>query len=223
MTQPVEKLLQEGGVSYFGSMTASVSHEIKNCLAIMNENTGLMTDLILLSQKRPPLDLERIQGITERITGQIFRADNILKNLNLFSHSMDKAVQPVDLSEAIQLATALGKRICENRRVTILHQPPENPIKVTVPFFFLLNLIWTVLEGAVEILPPGAVLDMTCIEKRGGAGILFSSEAPFGTGVETAMASLTGRHLLTLISAEVAIDSNNQRLELILRPSPAYA
>ncbi len=29
MTRPVEKLIQEGGVSYFGAMTASVSHEIK--------------------------------------------------------------------------------------------------------------------------------------------------------------------------------------------------
>lgn len=184
MTQPVETLIEEGGVRYFGAMTASVSHEIKNCLAIMNENAGLMTDLILLSQQRPPLDTDRIQAITERITGQIRRADAIIKNLNLFSHSMDKAVQPVDLSEAVQLALALGTRICGNRRVTVQHIPPENPIQVTAPFFFLLYLIWTVLEGAVETLPPGSVLDLTPCEKEGRPGISFLPRRPSGKGLK---------------------------------------
>ena len=223
MTQPVEKLIQEGGISYFGAMTASVSHEIKNCLAIMNENAGLMTDLILLSQQRPPLDLDRIQTITERITGQIRRADTILKNLNLFSHSMDKAVQPVDLDQAIQLATALGKRICENRRVTVQYTPLEKKLGINAPFFFVLYLIWTLVDGALKTLPPGSGLEITPIEKQGQPGVLFSSEAPFGTGVKEAMSTSTGQHLLTLVPAQVDLDSNAKRLEFIFRSSPADA
>ncbi len=189
----------------------------------MNENAGLMTDLILLSQKRPPLDTERIQSITERITGQIKRADTILKNLNVFSHSMDKAVQPVDLCEAIGLAAELGRRICENRRVTVHTPDLENPVGITAPFFFVLYLIWMIVEHAVHALPSGSILDITVIEKQGCPTILFSSEAPFGSQVEQALADSTAQHLLALTTAKVAVDSNIQCVELYFRSSPADA
>ena len=39
----------ETGLQFFGKMTASISHEIKNVLAIINENAGLLEDLALLS------------------------------------------------------------------------------------------------------------------------------------------------------------------------------
>jgi len=221
MTQSVEKLIQEGGVGYFGAMTASVSHEIKNCLAIMNENAGLMTDLILLSQQRPPLDLERIQSITERITGQIHRADTILKNLNVFSHSMDKPVQPVDLSQAVQLAASLGRRISENRRITVQHQPPEKPVEVTAPFFFLLYLIWTILEGALDAMPSGSTLDITCSEKKGLPVISLFSKAVIKPGIEKAMTLTASQHLLTLIPVEVAVDSTTTELIFGL-PRPTH-
>ena len=32
------------GLQFFGKMSASISHEIKNVLAIINENTGLIED-----------------------------------------------------------------------------------------------------------------------------------------------------------------------------------
>ena len=36
-----------GGIQFFGKMAASISHEIKNVLAIINENAGLLEDICL--------------------------------------------------------------------------------------------------------------------------------------------------------------------------------
>lgn len=211
----VEQILTDGGVRYFGAMTASVSHDIKNCLAIMNENVGLMGDLIALSRQRPPLDTERIEAIVQRITRQIRRADDIIKNMNQFSHSMDRAVQSVDLSVAIDLACAVGTRICANGKIDLRHQPPEKPLQVTAPFFFMLQLIWTLMEGAMDALPPGASLDITPVEKEGRPAISFFSEHPIGQGIEKALGACPGPNLLTIIPAEVVIDGENQRVDLI--------
>ena len=38
--------VQDGGLFFFGKMSASISHELKNVLAIINENAGLAEDLM---------------------------------------------------------------------------------------------------------------------------------------------------------------------------------
>jgi hypothetical protein len=38
------EIVAETGLQFFGKMTASISHEIKNVLAIINENAGLLED-----------------------------------------------------------------------------------------------------------------------------------------------------------------------------------
>ncbi len=42
---------QLDGLRFFGMINASISHEIKNVLAIISESAGLMEDLLLLAQK----------------------------------------------------------------------------------------------------------------------------------------------------------------------------
>ena len=48
---PIMDSKEEAGLRFFGMMTASVSHEIKNVLAIINENAGLMSDLTQMMMK----------------------------------------------------------------------------------------------------------------------------------------------------------------------------
>lgn len=43
------------GPAYFGKMAAAMSHELKNCLAIMNENNGLVQDFTHLARSGRPL------------------------------------------------------------------------------------------------------------------------------------------------------------------------
>ena len=44
------------GLRFFGKITASVTHEIKNALATINENAGLMTDYIEMAARGRPLE-----------------------------------------------------------------------------------------------------------------------------------------------------------------------
>ena len=41
----------EMGLQFFGRMSASISHEIKNVLAIINENAGLLEDFSLMADR----------------------------------------------------------------------------------------------------------------------------------------------------------------------------
>jgi len=77
------------GVRFFGRMSASISHEIKNVLAIINENAGLLDDFALMAEKGMPLDPRRLGKVAESLMKQVRRADAIVRNMNKFAHSVD--------------------------------------------------------------------------------------------------------------------------------------
>ena len=52
---------------FFGKMNASISHELRNALAVINENAGLIKDLMIMTEKGHPLDKAGAYGIQEWI------------------------------------------------------------------------------------------------------------------------------------------------------------
>ncbi len=70
---------------------------MKNSLAILPENTGLLEDLALMTEKGQPLATARLTTLAGRIKKQIKRADGIVMKMNRFAHSIDEAYMRVDL------------------------------------------------------------------------------------------------------------------------------
>jgi C4-dicarboxylate-specific signal transduction histidine kinase len=104
------ELIGRTGLAFFGKMTASISHEIKNVLAIINENAGLLEDITLMAERGIPINLDRLKTQAERIKNQIRRADVIVKNMNRFAHSVDESLMSVDLAELLEFLAALSRR-----------------------------------------------------------------------------------------------------------------
>ena len=119
----------ESGLQFYGKITASVSHEIKNVLAIINENAGLLEDFTFMADRGKPLDPARMKMIAAAVKKQIGRADGIIKNMNLFAHSVDQTITTVDLNETLELIIALTARFAAMRGVQVDLQSPENPVK----------------------------------------------------------------------------------------------
>ena len=101
-------VLAEGGIRFFGRMSAGATHEIKNTLAIINESAGLLNDLSMVAEKGHPLSLTRINNISYVVTRQVQRADLVLKKLNRFSHSVDLSTEVVDLEKTVNFILDLA-------------------------------------------------------------------------------------------------------------------
>jgi len=208
----VQEIINQYGPAYFGRMGASISHDIKNCLAIMNENAGLMSDHLMMAQKGVPPDIERFSGIVRRIEKQIARADDIVKSLNTFSHSVDKPAQQIDLDEAVALCLGLGGRIIANKGIQVNHTRAADKLFLNGSFFFLLSLIWSILENATENLASGAVLNISSGEDENQQACLsFQCTQPF--------ASNFGRqascHTLNLFRANIELKDQHTRADLV--------
>ncbi len=134
-------------LQFFGKMSASATHEIKNDLSIINESAGLLQDLILMSENGHALSNERLIDISKKIESRVRKADRILKRLNRFSHVPDEPVRQVDLESLIRFMLDLTSRLVEMQGARFNVVSPRSPAQVTTHLFFLQTLIWRSIEA----------------------------------------------------------------------------
>lgn len=159
MTEPITHAAAEG-LRFFGRMSAAISHDLKNTLSIMNESAGLLEDLALMAQEGRPLDPQRVQQLGAGIKRQIRRNDAIVRNMNRFAHSVDDPFKEIGLADSLEMLLAICRRLTEARGVVVSVLPcgPEAAI-ITRPFYFH-QMIWLLLEWAMEYAGPGKRLGL---------------------------------------------------------------
>lgn len=152
MTDNHEVLAIEG-VRFFGELCASVSHEIKNVLAIINENAGLLQDMIEMHEKGIPLAPERLSRLAHSIARQVTRGDGVVRGMNRFAHSADDAAEQIDVGQLVQFMTQLAGRLINMKGQAPRIETPDDPVTVSTNRFFLENLVWNCLCRAMDACP----------------------------------------------------------------------
>ncbi len=167
MEKKVEELSRVREIGFMGKVTASLSHEIKNTLAIINESVGLMGDLL---RKDAPDDwppYSRLTNLMGSIEEQVQRSAAIVKRLNQFAHSMDKSLAELDLNETVRQTVILAQRFATLRRVNLETQLESKPLHLLSDPFRLLYVIFGFIERAINCSPKEA--EVTVKTERSGA------------------------------------------------------
>jgi signal transduction histidine kinase len=126
-------------LKFFGRVNASISHELKNILAIISETTGFLDDLVKLAHQDGKFDLQILENSTKSIAEEIQRGFHTIRQMNNFAHSVDENEKELDAAESIQLAVNLTRFLSTAKPVVI--QEAEQPVHVTVnPFLFVILL-----------------------------------------------------------------------------------
>jgi len=215
MDKDWEKLGQEG-LAFFGRMSASISHEIKNVLAVINENAGLVDDLALLAERGAELDPERLRRAAAAVQKQIRRGDGIIKNMNAFAHSVDEPVRQVNLDELAGLMVALSQRFAARKVVTLDAGEPSGA-SVTVNPFLLENLLHLCIAFALESAGAQKSLAVSTEKRADGAAVVFSGIAePCGEFPDE-----IARGVACAIDARLEFDKTEKKLTIALPSKPA--
>jgi signal transduction histidine kinase len=133
---------------FFGRVVASLSHELKNALAVLNENAGLAGDLIEMAEELGrPLNTERLTAVVKRLKANVKTTDEIAGSLNRFGHVVDVLEGPVDLDEVVLLALRLYRRHAD--RLGAKLEPSLEPVSLRGPGTRLewLMAMFAVLDG----------------------------------------------------------------------------
>ena len=138
------------GLRFFGRMNASISHEIRNCLAVINENAGLIKDLLFMAAKGQPLDTERVSGRVDKVLEQVRRTDSIIDNMNRFAHSIDDDFLKINGAEYLEFVVKLSERFAGMKGIDLKVEPPVKRIELVTFPFFLENILFLCIERALN-------------------------------------------------------------------------
>lgn len=211
------EVADDEGILFFGQVSASISHEIKNVLAIINENAGLLEDFSLMAEQGIPLDPTRLRPLSGKIKKQVQRANEIVKHMNQLAHSSDRPAQETDLGETFVLMCALAERIATMQGVSLQPIIPKPPIKVVTTPFRLNHLIWRCLEYAIQKAGKGRTIDLMLAEQADGVRIIFQPiEELDGSVNERLLHSGTVQALLDNLGAALTADTVKKELNLEL-------
>jgi len=209
-------VIGETGLRFFGKMSASISHEIKNVLAIINENAGLLEDLTLMADKGVAIDPERLKTMAGMLSKQVQRADGIMKNMNKLAHSIDESVMSVDLGEILGLVLSLSGRFASRRGVALSLEPTAVPVTVTTNPFFMENLIWRCLDFAMDAASKGKTVGLISEELENGARIRFTGLQGIAESMSNRFPGEREKALQSLLKAEIDADTEAGELVVVL-------
>ena len=209
-------MIGETGLHFFGKMSATNCHDIKNALAIINENIGLLQDFILMSEKGMAIDPGRLKTLAEKVVKQVWRADGFVKNMSRFAHSIDEPVVNVDLNEILELVKMLSSRFVSMRGVTLKPEPSTNPMMVTTNPFLLENLVWLCLDFAMEVAGSGKTVGIITEETKDCARIRFTHIEGLKEASTDTFPTEQANALLEALKGELTLDTGIGELVLTL-------
>ena len=206
------EIIAQSGLQFFGKIAASISHEIKNVLAIINENAGLLEDLTLMAERGMAIDPQRLKALSRTLMKQIKRADAIVKNMNRFAHSADASLQTIDLNDVIELLAALSNRIAVMRGITLNPQLNENPVTLKTSPFLLMNLLWLCLDFAMGAAGDDKVVELVTQKADANIQIRFKRIDCLAEAALQLFPAEREKRLLELLKAELEVSSENREI-----------
>ncbi|MEJ2658366.1 MAG: hypothetical protein P8012_14420 [Desulfobacterales bacterium] len=122
--------LKRKEVAFFGRITAGITHEIKNVLAIIQESSGLMEDILDITEDGAFPHKDKFIKSLNRIHGQIQRGIDITSCLNRFAHSPDRSPVNLDLNDITEQMVLLVSRFARLKNVVLESNPSDPPIVI---------------------------------------------------------------------------------------------
>lgn len=208
----------ETGLQFFGKMMASISHEIKNVLAIINENAGLLEDLSSMAGRGAAIEPQRLTKMSQAVKKQVCRADTIVKNMNRLAHSIDETEKTIDLNDMLELLVALSNRFASMRGVALqLKLAPDAAKLLTAPFL-LLNLLWLCLNFAMDAAGDDKQVELIPQKTDDGIEVYFKGLGGLTGATVKPFPAESEKRLCELLKAELEIRSRSQSMVVRFAP-----
>ena len=146
-----DRVMWENSLAFFGAITASVSHELNNVMSIIDQNNGLLGDLLIGAEHGRPISNERIQRISDSLTNQVERGVRIIKRLNTFAHSVDDPVRQFDLVQLVDNFIRLAQRLASLKRVNLEGIHKDSALQVKTSPFLVQQVLFLCIQRCLNL------------------------------------------------------------------------
>ncbi|MBS3754503.1 MAG: HAMP domain-containing histidine kinase [Desulfobacterales bacterium] len=215
----------EKTLTFFGKMTANLTHEVKNVLAIIQESAGLMEDITAICPLTEKKYQEKFNRSMATIKQQLHRGIDLTTQFNRFAHTPDRASAELNLVDTVGQFCLLTERFARLKHIGLTAgEPPANErIRLTTnPVQFYMALFFS-LESCLTALPADTEIRITP-QKKGGkspaieyacTGDHLPPAEEFFQQLQAADAWSELREMIGQLQGEVECDTNDLRFWLI--------
>jgi signal transduction histidine kinase len=145
-------------LDFVGRVTASATHEIKNELAVINEQSRLLQEMLAMARQGREVDPERLEQLIGRVVARVGQADQAVRRLNAFAHTADFERESTNLEQALPALLRLFVRIASLKGVELELLPEQAQGEIGIRPIFLEQAIWICLDSAVRQAEKGSKL-----------------------------------------------------------------
>ncbi len=198
-------------LAFFGKVNASISHELKNVMAIISETAGLLEDLSDMTSTGTPIDPDMLKSCTGSIMEEIQRGFSTIRQMNRFAHSVDTPSESVNLMDMLDLVINLSGYLSFSRKTYLRPCEGFTPVATTCPFL-LQGIIYETLVYAFKTTGPDAEITISIQPRNDSAWrIIFPSLNVSGFHV---FPDVLTKAMADLIGVAIHCDSTADSLEL---------
>jgi signal transduction histidine kinase len=160
-----------------GRMATGVAHEINNPLAIMNENAGLLKDLLSVKEKQP--ERERLLKIVGTMLKSVDRCSTITHRLLGFAKRMDPVTSRIAVAPLLEEVLSFQGKEAEYRSIAInLAMPPDLPT-IESDRGQLQQVFLNILGNAFAAVSDGGRIDISAVrEDENTVAVTISDDGP---------------------------------------------
>lgn len=209
-------------VAFFGRMTASITHEMKNVLAIIREASGLMQDILAFSKDDVCPHEDRLKDALRTIDEQVKRGVELSSRLNRFAHDSEDLTKPVDLNDIVAHLVALSTRFAWLKKIDLGFAPSETAIAVRTCRISFQMALFAGIECCFAATPSGGRIDIQVETGNGEKRITISCQGTDLEDVSFSKALVDGRQwklfldLVEDIAGRHELDAPLRRLSVFL-------
>jgi len=141
-----------------GRLAAGVSHEINNPLAIINENAGMLNDVLSVNNDFPMRD--KVTKSVISILRNVDRCSRITHRLLGFAKRMETKIETLDLRELIKEVLGFLEKEALHRNIKINTNFPQNLPGIKSDRGQLQQVFLNILNNALDATSEGGKIDI---------------------------------------------------------------
>ncbi len=208
----MENRLRDSQLAFLGKLLAGYTHELKNHLAIINESSGLMDDLLEMSGGGDEKLHKRFKKIIATIGERISRANTMAMYLNWVAHRMDFPLSSCNVNDLLVEELALMTRFAAMKNISF-----DKNLQKEIPSIhnnpaLLQFIIFSVVNELIEKLASGTVIQFHTYLKGKGVEVRIESTGPFeGAGEVTESGQMF--QILDFACGKMGINLHRSRTE----------
>jgi nitrogen fixation/metabolism regulation signal transduction histidine kinase len=207
--------LREQELAFFGKIGADVSHQMRNVLAIVGENAGLLDDQLARAWGRKVPDLEKLKKVAERIARQVNKGVEIMERFSRFAHAADEQNARLDLTALVEDVALLVRRHVRHSGGNLEAALPDHPVQVTTNPSCLQHVLFRCLQMVLQHAQESVPVTVGLSSRESSATLKVSGTvAPESNELPDCLSELTVA--LNELEASVETCCENGTLSLVL-------